>query len=125
MNSESAGAPDCAKCGVALRTAALFCARCGTRVSAVELESQAVIEPAGPSMDRRQELRVVGWFYGLLLATSFLFGIAYRIEPTGDFGAWDSLVFAIVISAFAIHYRTEVLALLRPAFDGNALRALA
>jgi membrane protease YdiL (CAAX protease family) len=126
MNSESAGAPDCVKCGVALRTAALYCARCGTRISTVELEPQAVIEPAGSSVDRWQELRVVGWLYGLLLVTSLFFGIAYFVNPTGDFGAWDSLVSGIVICTFAVQYRNEILALLRPStFDRNARRMLA
>ena len=126
MNSESAGPPDCVKCGVALRTAALFCARCGTRISAVEQEPQAGIEPAGPSVDRWQELRVVGWLYGLLLVTSLFFGIAYFVNPTGDFGAWQSLVAGIVIFAFAVQYRNEILPLLRPStFDRNARKMLA
>jgi membrane protease YdiL (CAAX protease family) len=124
MNSESA--PDCAHCGAALRTGALFCARCGTRVSAGEQEPQAGVEPAGPSLDRGRELRVVGWLYALLLLTSLCFGIAYSVDPTGDFGAWDSLVFGIVIFAFAIPCRSEILALLRPStFDANARRMLA
>jgi len=126
MNSESAGGQDCAQCGVALRPAALFCARCGTRVSAGEQEPQAAIELAGPTLDRGQELRVVGWLYGLLLVTSLCFGIAYSVNPTGDFEPWQSLVFGIVIFAFAVRYRTEILALLRPStFDGNARRMLA
>ena len=126
MSSESAGTPDCAKCGVALRAAALYCARCGTRISVVEVEPQAVIEPALPSVDRWQELRVVGWLYGLLLVTSLFFGIAYYVNPNGDFGAWHSLVFAIVIFAFAVPYRNEIQALLRPAtFDSNARKKLA
>src|SRR5688572_23665029 len=121
MNSDSTGAPDCVKCGVALRTAAHFCARCGTRVSAGEQEPQAAIEPAGPTVDRWHELRVVCWLYGLLLATSLVFGIAYFVKPTGDFGAWHTLVFGIVIFAFAVHYKDETLALLLPStFDRNA-----
>jgi len=126
MNSESAGASCCVKCGDALRTAALFCARCGTRVSAGEPEPQVGIEPAGPSLDRGHELRVVGWLYALLLVTSLFFGIAYHVNPKGDFGPWQSLVFGILIFAFAVPYRNEILALLRPAtFDGNARRKLA
>jgi membrane protease YdiL (CAAX protease family) len=126
MNNETAGAPDCVKCGVALRAAALYCARCGTRVSAVEQEPQAGIEPAGPTVDRGQELRVVVWLYGLLLVTSLCFGIAYFINPTGDFGPWNSLVDGIVIFAFAFNYRNEILALLRPStFDRNARKMLA
>jgi uncharacterized protein len=126
MSSDSTGTPDCARCGGALRIAALYCARCGTRVSAEEPELEACIEPAGPTVDRWQELRVVGWLYGLLLVTSFFFGIFYSIDPTADFGPWHSLVFAIVISAFAVHYRHEVLGLLRPStFDRNARKMLA
>ena len=126
MNSESAGAQDCAECGGALRTDALFCARCGTRVSAEEQEPEVPIEPAGPTLDRGHELRVVGWLYGLLLVTSLFFGIAYSVHPTGDFEPWESLVFGLVIYAFAVHYRGEILALLRPStFDGNARKMLA
>jgi membrane protease YdiL (CAAX protease family) len=125
MDSEST-APDCVKCGVELRAAALFCARCGTRVSAEEPEPQAAIEPVRPSVDRWHELRVVGWLYSLLLATSLGFGIAYFVTPTGDFGAWHTLAFGIVIFGFAVHYKNEMLALLRPlTFDRNAQRKLA
>lgn len=125
MSSESAAAPDCVKCGAARRTAALYCARCGTRVAAGEQDSQAGIEPAQPSTDRSQELRTVGWLVGLLLATSLAFGIAYSVEPTGDFLPWESLVFGIVIVAFAVRYRGEILALLRPStFDRRALGML-
>jgi uncharacterized protein len=126
MNSESAGAPDCVKCGVTLRAAALYCARCGTRNSAAEQEPQAGIEPASPSVDRWQGLRVVGWLYGLLLATSLIVGIAYFVDPSGDFGPWVSLVDGIVISAFAVRYRHEILTLLNPStFDRNARTKLA
>ena len=77
-------------------------------------------------MDRGHELRVVGWLYALLLVTSFIFGIAYHVNPTGDFEPWQSLVFGIVIFAFAVPYRNEILALLHPStFDGNARRKLA
>jgi membrane protease YdiL (CAAX protease family) len=80
----------------------------------------------GPSLDRGHELRVVGWLYGLMLVISLVFGIAYNVNPMGDFGPWESLLFAIVISAFAVHYRNEILALLLPAtFDGNARQMLA
>jgi membrane protease YdiL (CAAX protease family) len=125
MDNEPAAAPDCVKCGVALRAAALFCARCGTRVSADEPAPQAGIEPAG-AVDRWHELRVVSWLYGLLLVTSLFFGIAYHVKPTGDFGAWHTLIFGIVIFAFAVQYRAEIVSLLRPStFDGNARKKLA
>jgi len=89
-------------------------------------QPSAGIEPAVPSLDRSQELRVVGWLYGLLLATSLAFGIAYFVSPTGDFLTWESLVAGIVIVAFAVHYRSEILALLRPStFDRRALSTLA
>ena len=77
-------------------------------------------------MDRGQELRVVAWLYGLLLVTSLVFGIAYFVKPAGDFLPWEFLVFGIVIFAFAVHYRSDILALLRPStFDRNARRMLA
>jgi uncharacterized protein len=126
MDSEPESSADCARCGAALRTAARFCACCGTQTSLVEpQEPQAVAEPAGPSTDRWHELRVVAWLFGLLLATSLCFGIAYSVDPDGDFQPWITLTDAIVILAFAGCYRNEIVALLRPTFDAHALRALA
>src|SRR5215510_8708398 len=126
MNSESAGAPGCATCGAALRNDALFCARCGTRISAVEQEPQAGIEPTGPSVNRWEELRVVGWLYGLLLATSLFFGIAYLVDRNGDYDPWFTLVAGIVILAFAVRYKSEILPLLHPStFGSDALKKLA
>lgn len=126
MSSDPVGAPDCLKCGASLRAAAVYCARCGTRAAVAEQEPEVSIEPAAPSVDRRHELRVVGWLYGLLLTTSLCFGIAYFVEPTGDFLPWVTLVDAILIVGFAIHYRNEIAALLRPAsFDHNARKMLA
>jgi hypothetical protein len=126
MHDEPVSAPDCVKCGAALRTGALYCARCGTRASAAEPVPPAHAEPGNPSPDRREELRVVGWLYGLLLATSLLFGIAYFIDPTGDYGPWHAVVFGSVIAAFVGRYGDEILELLRPStFDRNAGRMLA
>jgi len=125
MNSEQAGQPGCVKCGGALRPAALFCARCGTRIAAEEQEPQASIPPAEPSVDRGYELRVVACLYGLLLLASFFFGIAYYIDPTGDFGGWHTLVTGIVVLGFAVHFESEIVALLCPMVNGSALRALA
>jgi uncharacterized protein len=125
MNSESAG-QDCVKCGSALRTAALFCARCGTRISAEgEQEPETQLVPAEPSVDRGHELRVVAWLYGLLVIASFIFGIAYFIEPTGDFGGWHTLVAGIVVFGFAVYDKSEIVALMRPGFDRSVPRALA
>ncbi|MEO8064468.1 MAG: type II CAAX endopeptidase family protein [Pseudomonadota bacterium] len=69
---------------------------------------------------------MVGCLYGLLLITSLVFGIGYFVNPTGDFLPWESLVAGIVIVAFAVHYRSEILPLLRPStFDRRALTMLA
>lgn len=77
-------------------------------------------------MDRWQELRVVGWLYGLLLMTSLVFGIAYFVERTGDFLPWIALADGIVILGFAVRYRKDIVALLRPStFDRNARKMLA
>jgi membrane protease YdiL (CAAX protease family) len=114
------------KCGEALRAAALYCARCGTRAAETGLEPEAPVEQPGLSVDRWAELRVAGWLYGLLLLTSFIFGMAYNLEPKGDFIPWLSLVDTILIVGFAIHYRGEIVALLRPAtFDQDARKKLA
>lgn len=126
MSSEPEGAQGCVKCGGALRADALFCVRCGTPASTAEPEPQALFEPPDAKASRWEELIVVGWLYGLLLATSLVFGIAYFIEPDGDFGPWHSLAFAIVVLVFALRYGSEIAALLRPStFDGNAQRKLA
>lgn len=83
-------------------------------------------EQAAPAGIPWQELRVVAWLYGLLLFTSLCFGIAYFVEPTGDFQPWFTLVDGLVVLGFCGYYRTEILALLRPStFDGRARRMLA
>jgi membrane protease YdiL (CAAX protease family) len=127
MDSDTAAAPNCVKCGGALRAAALYCARCGTRISSPEQpEAAAGIGKRGPGVNRGEELRAVAWLYGLLLLGSFIFGIAYFIEPMGDFGGWHTLLSMIVVLIFAVHHRDEILALLRPStFDQNARKKLA
>jgi membrane protease YdiL (CAAX protease family) len=125
MSNEAGGGTDCGKCGGALRTAALYCPRCGTRTASVEQEAEVKVEPAAPAVDRSHELRVVGLLYGLLLLTSFVFGIFYLVEPEGDFQTWVSLVYAAVILCFAARYSHEILALMRPSFDRNTGKMLA
>jgi membrane protease YdiL (CAAX protease family) len=125
MSNEAGEGADCGKCGVALRTAALYCPRCGTRTANPEQEAEVRTEPAAPPVDRAHELRVVGLLYGLLLLTSFVFGIFYLVEPAGDFQTWATLVHAAVILCFAARYSHEILALLRPTFDQHAGKMLA
>src|SRR5262245_52493583 len=120
MHSETPGTAHCPGCGAALRADALFCARCGTRSAPEAPDPQAaapgaespskdswVPEPA-PSTERWDDLRVVGWLYGLLLLTSLICGIASSADPTGDYGFWTTLVDAVLIVAFAARYRTEI-----------------
>jgi uncharacterized protein len=121
MDSEPASPPGerCVGCGTALRSDARFCARCGkNRTSPAEETPPAADSAATP--DRGHELRVVGWFYALMLLTSLIFGIAYHVEPEGDFDPWATLVYGIVILSFAGYYRTEVIALLRPSVLNGA-----
>ena len=127
MDSESVKPAGCVQCGAELRLAAQFCTRCGTRTATSELEALVVVEqPTGPTRDRGHELRVVGWFYGLLLLTSLFFGIAYSVTPGGDFVPWMTLIDGMLILAFAGYYRAEILALLRPAiFDRKVWTKLA
>jgi uncharacterized protein len=135
MGSETPGLDVCAKCGAALRAASHFCSRCGTRISPEE-NPQAAPGPASASDGwvpdpaqstvRWDALRVVGWLYGLLLFTSLVCGIAYSIEPKGDFGFWMTAVDAFVIVGFAGYYRIEIIPLLRPStFNGHARKMLA
>ena len=136
MDSETPALPVCVKCGAALRVAAHFCARCGTRSSEAQPDPAAasktgdspkdqwVPEPS-PSKDQWRGLQVVGWLYGLLMLASLIFGIAYSIDPDGDFGFWATLAHSLVIAGFAYHHRAEILPLLRPStFDGNARKRL-
>jgi membrane protease YdiL (CAAX protease family) len=137
MDSEAPVPANCPKCAAALRTAALFCARCGTRsvpetpavpaeMAPVASSTDAWIPEPTPSTWRWDELRVVGWLYGLLLFTSLVGGIGYSVQPDGDFGFWTTLVDAVVIVTFAARFRGEIVALLHPStFDGNALKMLA
>lgn len=137
MDSDTPALPVCGKCGAALRVAAHFCARCGTRSSQAEQEPSAATDTAapsndqwvrepGPSKDQWRGLQVVGWLYGLLMLVSLIFGLAYSVEPDGDFGFWATLAHSIVIVGFAFHHRAEILPLLRPStFDGNARKKLA
>jgi len=131
MSSETS-VPDCGQCGAKLRADARFCARCGTRLPFAAQEipgharAEAFTEEATPAVDRRQQLRVVGWLYGLMLMISLCFGFAWNIEPMGDFLTAESVVFAILVLAFAVYYRSEIVPLLHPAaFNLDAGRKLA
>lgn len=69
---------------------------------------------------------MVAWLYGLLLFSSLCFGIAYFVQPNGDFQPWFTLVDAFVIFGFCAAYRAEIIALMRPStFDGHARKMLA
>jgi len=133
MDSESPGLAICSVCGGELRAAARFCTFCGKRASpaepnltpAAELES-APPDSASASTNRWHELRVVGWLFGLLLLSSLVWGIAYSIEPNGDFLPWTTLIEGLVIVGFAGYYRREIVPLLLPSsFDRNARDRLA
>ncbi|HUQ12318.1 MAG TPA: CPBP family intramembrane glutamic endopeptidase [Steroidobacteraceae bacterium] len=77
------------------------------------------------SLYRWDELRAVGWLYGLLLLTSLICGLAYSVDPDGDFGFWMTLVDAVVILSFAARYRAETVSLLHPStFGFHALKML-
>ena len=137
MDSETPPLRICVKCGATLRVASHFCARCGTRSSQAEQDPSAVTESAGPAKDQWvpepspakdqwRGLQVVGWLYGLLMLVSLIFGIAYSVQPDGDFVFWATLAHSLVIAGFAFPHRAEILPLLRPAtFDGNARKKLA
>jgi membrane protease YdiL (CAAX protease family) len=127
----------CSHCGAPPRAAALFCARCGTRYAPAEENPQGIGDTspkadqwipiiASKSTVHWDELRAVGWLYGLLMFASLVGGIGYSIEPGRDFDFWITLVDAVVIVGFAAHNRKEVIPLLRPSrFDDNARKKLA
>src|SRR4051812_25797880 len=108
MDSETPDTTNCAKCAASLRTSAQFCTRCGAPTEPQVLESPAEAaeaattpqpawtpEPTTPSVGRSHELRAVAWLYGLMLFTSLSFGIAYHVQPQGDFLPWFTLIDAV------------------------------
>lgn len=125
------GAPEplaehCARCGTAYRGGAAFCARCGLSRSAQAAEPVAGAESAETlAALRRRELRSVAWLYGLLMFTSLTFGLLQNLGPGGDPEPWITLSYGSIILAFAVWYRSELLARLHPStLDRAALRCL-
>ncbi len=136
MASEDAFPPPvCVNCGARLRVGTRFCARCGMQISeapvsaqepATDLGPAGTNESTGPVLHHGEELRTVAWLFGLLLFSSLAFGIGYRVEPEGDFLPWMTLADGVIILAFAVRYRGEIIGLLRPsAFDRAAAIKLA
>jgi len=133
MDSEAPVLANCSVCGAELRAGANFCTFCGKRTSAADPELPRAAEPmlpptdpGSPSADRWQDLRVVGWLFGLLLLASLFWGIVYSIEPNGDFLPWMTLIDGLVIVGFAGYYRREIVPLILPStFDLNAGARLA
>lgn len=134
------GTPDpilCSNCDAPARAAAQFCARCGKRYVPVVEDPQdtadAALKPADrwiplptAPTGRWDELRAVGWLYGLLLFSSLVGGIGYSVDHEVDFGLWITLIDAVVIVAFAGYYHRDIIPLLLPSsFEGNAWRKLA
>jgi membrane protease YdiL (CAAX protease family) len=123
----------CASCGTPYRGGARFCARCGTRIPTLDAEVEAELPPpVRPDVslavleERSTNLRVVGWFYALLMLTSLGFGLFQHFEPERDIEPWITLVFGAVVLAFSASHFAEILALLGPStLNGNALRKLA
>ena len=96
-------AAQCAACQRKLRVGTLFCPGCGQTVGSVAGSTPAPGRRGDDSAVRRKfsehwdELKRVGWLFGLLLATSLVFGLVSRSESS----PWP-LVLASAIDALIV-----------------------
>jgi CAAX protease family protein len=111
------GAALCAGCGRALRDGMRFCPGCG------QARDAATPAPARPSGDQRAqaagfaenwgELKRLAWLFGLLLASSFVAGIAQRWDPSPWPQVYMAIFDAVVIVVFAAIRYQQLVFLLR------------
>ncbi|HEX9395654.1 MAG TPA: CPBP family glutamic-type intramembrane protease [Burkholderiales bacterium] len=91
------GGGHCPACQRVLRSGALFCPACGHTVGAPVPEGAAPVrqEPraiAPGFAENLDELKRVGWLFGLLLASSFVFGLASRASHS----PWGTVALSLV-----------------------------
>jgi len=91
-----------------VRSGTQFCPGCGQALvaSAVAPERNAARLSSARFIEYWAELKRLGWLFGLLLATSFAFGIAWRSAPSPWLDVIASTIDAvIVLVAVALRYR--------------------
>ncbi|HUN68093.1 MAG TPA: CPBP family intramembrane glutamic endopeptidase [Burkholderiales bacterium] len=97
----------CPACGRNLRPGTQFCPGCGKALGAAAAPEQRDAAASSTRFARQwAELKRVGWVFGLLLASSFVFGIAWR----SNHSPWSSVIqsavdAAIILGALGLGYR--------------------
>jgi membrane protease YdiL (CAAX protease family) len=91
----------CPACQRRLRAGTLFCPGCGRSLAASAAAPER--EPAAPARGARfaehwGELKRLGWLFGLLLASSFVFGTVFR----GDSSPWSTVALSAVDAAIVL-----------------------
>jgi membrane protease YdiL (CAAX protease family) len=84
----------CAACQRSVRAGTQFCPGCGLILvaSAAVPERGARVESNSKFAEHWEELKRIGWLFGLLLATSFVFGIAAR----GVSSPWPEVAISVI-----------------------------
>ena len=123
-------AQQCPACHRSVRADTRFCPGCGQTLTALEAPPHDDAIASRARFEKQWvELKRVGWLFGLLLATSFVFGVALR----SDRSPWPLVILsvadaAIVLFASGMRYRKLLfLFQLRPSTqrDSVALVAMA
>jgi membrane protease YdiL (CAAX protease family) len=100
-------AEQCPACQRSVRAGTRFCPGCGQTLAASAAPARNDAAASSARFEKQwEELKRVGWVFGLLLATSFVFGVAWRSDhspwPTVFLSAVDA---AIVLVAVGQRYR--------------------
>jgi len=100
-------AAQCPACRRGVRAGTQFCPGCGQTLAAPAAPARDDAAASSERFERQWgELKRVGWLFGLLLSTSFVFGIAWRAEPS----PWPVVIMSavdatIVLVAVGLSYR--------------------
>ena len=91
----------CPACGRGVRPATEFCPGCGQNLLAAAVTPAAGPAPSRESSRRFQEhwaeFKRLAWLFGLLLATSFVFGIAWRSSRSPWLDVAMSTIDAVIV----------------------------
>jgi membrane protease YdiL (CAAX protease family) len=100
-------AEQCPACHRSVRAGTRFCPGCGQTLAASAAPARNDAAASGARFEAQwEELKRVGWVFGLLLAASFVFGTAMRLHPS----PWQEVFLAgvdaaIVLVAVGLRYR--------------------